>query len=339
MIIIFTIYAVLALWGVKFVANENNVLTFDQTNALKGIGIMTVFFNHMYNDYLSPHGVLHHPYFDEPFVYFETLATVLFVGMFLFFSGYGVLESIKKKGASYINQMPVKRLGTTLFNFDIAVFVFLIASLLLKVNYSTNRIILSFTGWESIGNSNWYIFAILCCYLISYISFQLFSSRRKAIILSFLLVVAYYILMEKYKFPWWYNTVFCYPAGMLYSEYKEKINTLFCRKYILSLVITSCVFVVFYKLSSNSIFCNIGAIAFSILCVLFSMKVRLNSKALIWLGANLFPIYIYQRLPMYVIDRTTPELIKNAPPMFILICVVATLIIGRYMPVIKLGKK
>lgn len=335
MIVVFAIYVVLALQNVKFVANESNVLSFDQTNALKGIGIMTVFFNHMYNDYLSPHGVLHHPYLDEPFVYFETLATVLFVGMFLFFSGYGVLESIKKKGALYVNQMPVKRLMTTLVNFDIAVFVFLLASLLLKVSYSTNCVILSFTGWESIGNSNWYIFAILCNYLITYISFKLFSSRKKALISSFLLVGVYYILMEKYKFPWWYNTIFCYPAGMLYSEYKETIN-LFCeKKYLLSLAVISVLFIVFYKFSSNSVFCNIGAIAFSLLCVLFSMKVRLNSKVLIWLGANLFPIYIYQRLPMYVIDKTIPELINNAPLFFCVICIIITLIIGRYIPVFK----
>ena len=50
MIVLFVVYAILSLWGVKFVSKSDSVLSFDQTNALKGIGIMTVFFNHMYND-------------------------------------------------------------------------------------------------------------------------------------------------------------------------------------------------------------------------------------------------------------------------------------------------
>ena len=339
MIVLFVVYAILSLWGVKFVSKSDSVLSFDQTNALKGIGIMTVFFNHMYNDYLTPYGVLHRPYIDEPFVYFETMATVLFVGMFLFFSGYGVFESVKKKGVPYINQMPVKRLGTTLFNFDIAVFVFFIASLFLKVSYTSERIILSFIGWESIGNSNWYIFAILCCYLISYISLKIFSSRKKVLLLSFFLVAVYYVLMDFFKFPWWYNTIFCYPAGMLYSEYKDKINVFLNGKYYLqSFIITFILFVAFYKFSSNSFLCNVAAIAFSFMCVLISMRVQLNSKPLIWLGTHLFPIYIYQRLPMYVIDNTCPALIKDAPPIFIIICLIVTLLIGWLVPVFKFGK-
>lgn len=339
MILFFIVYIVLALIGISFVSKDDDFLSFDQTNALKGIGIMTVFFNHVYNDYLTPNNVLHHTYLDEPFVFFESIMTGLFVGMFLFFSGYGVLESVKKKGATYINQMPVKRIGTTLFNFDIAVLVFLIANLLLHISFTHKHVLLSFLGWESIGNSNWYIFAYLCCCCFSYIALKVCTSQKIALVLIFLLVIVYYLLVSLYKQPWWHNTIFCYPAGMLYSEYKGKINLYFKQRYYLCCIVVLVVFIATFAFSSNTIMCNIASVAFCLLCVLFSMRVSLNSKPLIWLGANLFPLYIYQRLPMYVIGNWHPEVIKNAPYIFLFICIAITLIIGRFVPVLKLGKK
>lgn len=338
MVIFFAIYLILIVIGIKFRSEDNNFLSFDQTNALKGIGIMTVFFNHIYNGYLTPHGVLHHPYLDEPFVFFESTMTGMFVGMFLFFSGYGIVESVKKKGQLYIDQMPVKRLGTTLFNFDIAVLVFFVANLLLKMSLPPKVVLLSLVGWESIGNSNWYIFAILCCYLFSYISFKVCSSRQRAILLVFLLVLGYFVLMYFYKQPWWYNTIFCYPVGMLYSEYKEKINCFLGKRYLVCFVLAIITFGGSYIFYINPIMYNIAAVAFSFICVLISMKVTLRSQPLIWMGAHLFPLYIFQRLPMFVIDIWKPELIDKTPYLYLIICIIITLLIGLKVPVVKLGK-
>lgn len=36
--------------------------------------------------------------------------------------------------------------------------------------------------------------------------------------------------------------------------------------------------------------------------ILLMMKVKIGNGFLIWLGANLFPLYIYQRLPMIVLS-------------------------------------
>lgn len=300
---------------------------------------MTVFFNHIYNDYLTPHNLLHHPYFDEPFIFFESIMTGLFVGMFLFFSGYGVFESVKKKGSSYIKQLPSRRLGSTLLNYDIAVLVFLVANLFLKVELTTGKVLLAFVGWESIGNSNWYIFAILCCYLISYLSLIISTSRRKAILVSFVMFWGYYIAMSYFKYPWWYNSIFCYPIGMLFSEYKERIYMLINQHYFLSLVSVLLIFVSTFAFSSNPVLYNFSAISFCLLCVLGSMKVSLNCKGLIWLGTHLFPLYIYQRLPMYVIGQCQPQFIDKYPLLFVLFCLIVTLTIGRFAPIFKISKK
>ena len=52
--------------------------------------------------------------------------------MFLFYSGYGVMESIRKKGEAYVVAMPRHRVAGTLINFDVAVLIFLVVDLLMK---------------------------------------------------------------------------------------------------------------------------------------------------------------------------------------------------------------
>ena len=341
MVIFFIIYAILIFVGVKK-PTDNKVLSFDQTNALKGVGIMTVFFDHIYNTHLTPHHVCHHAIFDEPFYLFESTATQLFVGMFLFFSGYGVYESLKRKGDNYVKDMPVKRIGTTLLNFDLAVVCFLIVCLILQNSFSPQQIFLSLIGWESLGNSNWYIFAILFCYLASYFSFLIFKNRTHALIMVLFLSIGYIIFMSLYKQPWWYMTILCYPAGLLYSKRKDIVNSFLCDRFFLSLVVSCVSFIILYGLfliTHSPIIYNFVAIVFSLLCIVISIRVRLYSKPLIWLGAHLFPIYIYQRLPMLVIENSWPSIITEAPYAFVIICIIITIIIGGFVPVIKLGAK
>lgn len=55
----------------------------------------------------------------------------LVVVMFLFYSGYGVGESFKRKGDGYVKSMPRHRILATLLNFDVAVIVFILLGLAL----------------------------------------------------------------------------------------------------------------------------------------------------------------------------------------------------------------
>ena len=97
---------------------------------------------------------------------------LFYIAMFLFYSGYGVMESIKKKGNHYIDAIPRTRVLATLINFDIAVALFAFISLISSQDYTFSHYLLSFIGWKSVGNSNWYIFVIILCYLIVFISFR-----------------------------------------------------------------------------------------------------------------------------------------------------------------------
>jgi len=84
----------------------------------------------------------------------------LVVCMFLFYSGYGIMESFKIK-ENYVNQLPKNRIFKTLFNFDFAVLIYMLLYVFFQhKEIGLKKVLLSFIGWESFGNSNWYIFSI-----------------------------------------------------------------------------------------------------------------------------------------------------------------------------------
>ena len=80
----------------------------------------------------------------------------------------------------------------------------------------------SFTALSSIGNSNWYVFAILAMYSIVYISFK--QCKKHSMTSCVLFTILYIILMDVIKDQaWWYNIILCYPAGMILSKYKDRV--------------------------------------------------------------------------------------------------------------------
>lgn len=143
----------------------------EQCNCIKGFFIVVVFCRHI-APYLVDAGYDFSIFGDSLFRHIDGRIGQLLVAMFLFYSGYGVMESIKKKGNIYVDDIPKRRLLQTLANFDVAIVLFLIVDLCLGIHYDTKDVWLSFIGWKSIGNSNWYIFVILCCYLSTYITFK-----------------------------------------------------------------------------------------------------------------------------------------------------------------------
>lgn len=94
----------------------------------------------------------------------------LVVVMFLFYSGYGCAAQYLSKGESYLRSFPTKRILTTLINFDIAVCAFVVVALLLGKSITMRQVLLSFVCWDSVGNSNWYIFVIILCYTLFWLS-------------------------------------------------------------------------------------------------------------------------------------------------------------------------
>ena len=171
MVVFLLLFIVLCLWHIHYTKEGfyDDFLSVDKTNAIKGIFIVVVFINHIKEYYVKTGADLSH-WYDSAFFIPAKAFGQLMVVMFLFYSGYGVYESIKKKGDDYVRNIPRKKVLNTLVNFDIAVIIFACAGLLIGSKIDFLSFLLSLIAWDAVGNSNWYIFCIIACYTFTYIS-------------------------------------------------------------------------------------------------------------------------------------------------------------------------
>lgn len=285
----------------KFYLKEYNddYLSKENTSSIKGIFILLIFFSHSLS-YVS--------YNEYSFIInkFVLIFGQLVVTMFLFYSGYGIFESYKNKGKEYIHNFPKKRILKTLINFDLVVILYLILYFIINKNIPIKQTIFSFIGWDSLGNSNWYIFDILVLYGISYFSFKIFNNKKYILIFNWTLSILFILFLMLYKQDWWYNTILCFPFGMTYSYFKDKINIILKdnKKYLIIILLTIISTYILRRYSNiNNFYYEIYAILFSLFVVLLSRKIIFKNKILKFFGDNLFWIYILQRFPMIILSN------------------------------------
>lgn len=162
----------------------------------------------------------------------------------------------------------------------------------------------SLVGVTSVGNSNWYIFAILCMYLSSYVAAMITSDYKKQLFLVSVFACIYFSTLVYLGFPSrFYCTIMCYPFGTFLSIYKDKILKLIKeREWIVGII---CVLLIgaTYKFRANDIIMNISSIEFVLFIVWFLYFFEIKNNVLYFLGQHGFSIFILQRIPAILITR------------------------------------
>ena len=201
----FGLFVILCLYKVQLRPKNGesymtDYMSIEKTMAIKGIFIIIVFFSH-FNSYVT---------FSSPaelqYAKIFKLIGQAMVTLFLFYSGFGVMESIKKKGTAYVNKIPVTRILGTYFRFDIAVLIFIVVRAVSGMTFPVSQYLLSFTGWDSVGNSNWYIFAVVIAYFITFVSFKVSQLLTKMVPPPFLLICRQYLLLSAVLLMFWFFT-------------------------------------------------------------------------------------------------------------------------------------
>lgn len=318
-LIILFIFTIITSKPVKY--NED-YLSKRYTNIIKGIFLIFVFIKHFIS-YKIP---FQDNWIDSIGITLLNKMGQLIVTLFLFYSGYGVMESIKNKGENYIKTFPKKRILTTLINFDIAVLIYMFASkYFINHPFSISKLLLSLIGWDTFGNSNWYIFAIIILYFITYLSVKSFKNRNHQVISIFIGTLLYTVLLSFYKETYWYNTAFCFVFGVAYSAYKENLEKWILGKEWLLIIYFLALYVISYLLKANMVWYHIYTIAFTAIIVLFTRKIQIKNAILQWVGKNLFPMYIFQRLPMMLLKDI--DYFKNNTYIFFITALIITVLI------------
>ena len=272
--------------------------------AIKGAFTFIVMCSHS-RDYLT----LSNGFLDQSFNTITNMIGQLMVAPFFFYSGYGIFESVKKK-RGYIQEFPKRRLLPTWLSFAICIVLYFFFNLLRKKRYDVRTILFAFIGWESIGNSNWFMFVTFALYVLFYIAFRIKKENYKSGLIFFsMLSLALFVYLYYTKQSYWCNTLFCFSAGMWYSFLKNKIDYYVSenRNYWTAVFFTFFLFLVLYYIAfwkdvslPFSIFrpflFGLCAIMFCILIILFTVKIQIRSSFCIFLGKHVFSIYILQRI-------------------------------------------
>ena len=219
------------------------------------------------------------------------------------------MESIKKKGFTYVKDIPFKRFFKLFYHMVIAVLLYVVMNFFLGNAFSFKKTMLAFTGWISIGNSNWYILAVFVVYIITFFSFVVFRKYKYlAVTAVTILSVAYvYLLMRIGKESWYYNTLILYAAGMWYSLLKKYIEAVLMKNDIIYLVTGVMIVALYYYVYLNRVkgieWYSVWGILFMTLVLMLTMKLKISNRILNFFGSHVFSIYILQRIPMAVLTR------------------------------------
>lgn len=302
---------VISLLGIKYRNSrieEHMCLT--QTSSINGIFVMFVFLRH-FGQYIS------YEKYDLIFHSLDNKLGQLIVTTFLFYSGYGVMYSIMNKD-NYVSTLP-RRILRILLQFDMAIVLFIVANAIIGKYFSLSDYLLSFVCWTSIGNSNWYVLAILCMYLVSYIATVLFPEKHLyALLVIFLGCFIYIFLMHiGGKEQYVYDTIFCYPLGGFYALYYGRICCFISKKKcnpllncLSAFAICVCSHILSKQISYPLIklfFVEIKSASFVWTIVALTTIFVFSNPLLTWLGKYVFEIYILQRIPMLIFQDAIPN--------------------------------
>ena len=311
---------------------HDDFLSKEKTDSIRGIFILLIVLKHSL-PYIKRAAYAYEGYGDIAVDVFFGYMSQLVVVMFLIYSGYGVGESYKHKGENYVKQMPRHRILSTFLNFDVAVILYILLVIVLGHELSFKQAALSLTGWESVGNSNWYIFVILMCYSFTYLSLR-WSLPNRGCQVAIVFVLCFFAIMflSQFKKTCWYNTILCYPLGFLFSAFKKQFVKCF-KNYYWIVAAVLLLFLALLHWCPTDLFClsyNAYGMVFGLLVMLLTMKVGISNGLLQWAGKKLFPIYIYMHMPMLAMEAKWPSLIDTQPALFVIISLIITLVIAFF---------
>ena len=260
----------------------------------------------------------------------------IFVGSFLFFSGYGLYISHKTKN-DYYEHFVLKRI--------VPIFV---------AYLTTSLVYYLYKGIDS--TYTWYVIAIIVCYFAFYLTFRNNKNEIISILIITLVLFVYMIVCNFLMLGgWWYNVIFMFVVGILYARH-ERIIVKFLKRFHLPLLIISIILTVvfryyghYYESAVYSVrkenlydlysfyiilFRFLASFSFTLSVLLISLKVKFKNIVLDLYGKISLELYLIQGLFVqsfaycYFIKDVKPlYYIKNIP-LYILVVLVLSTIAG-----------
>lgn len=274
----------------------------ERTSMINGIFIWIVFLSHMRGYGMNLFGT------DLLVAKGIGLLGQCCVATFFFYSGFGIMSSLQRKGRRYALQLITRRFPMLLLHMTIAVCLFWVLQTFYGKQYGLTHVLLSFVGWSNLGNSSWFIFISLISYLLivaSYILCRKAGESAVAIFTAFLLL--FVIFFVRHRGSWWYDTCLCIPAGMLFCIWRPVIESTIAKlcipAWIWGIILVPVSLCLYSFMPWRPYYNNLSAIlfAFGVTLVFSCISLRTVPDFLRWSGGPaLFYLFIFQRIPMII---------------------------------------
>lgn len=327
---------------------QEEPLALDTSKCIQGFAAVAIIFHHMTQDLMERSGPL----------MFLSECGVLFVGVFFFFSGYGLYTSLKTK-KDYLKGFIRKRFVTVLVPFYMCNFIFVIASCIGGAKYEGKEIFDVLSGWIMLNNHMWYIVEIAILYLVFFILYSLIKNRTVATVLmsAFVLGMMYFSLQLahgedyscRYWFmgEWWYNASLLFVVGIIVSKHADVLRKIARKAYwVLVPVFGFLVWFLgkktFFMLQTVSYWSEVPGgdkaigdklrclsvqlpwiLCFVLLLLLIMMKVRIGNPVLKFLGSISLELYLIHNLFLRGLQDGSMFKVKSASMYMILTVLMA----------------
>lgn len=217
---------------------QEEPLSLETSKAIQGFCAVAIIIHHLAQDLMDRAGIL------KEFSEFG----VLFVGVFFFFSGYGLYTSLKTKD-NYLKGFLKKRLKTILIPFYVCIAVFVVAVCICGQTFDAKRLVSVLTGWSLINDNMWYIVEIAILYILFFVIYRLIKNRTVATavmsVCTIGMIVGSLLLGHGsdmscsfwFMGEWWYNSTFLFIIGILVSKHSDSLRKIARKGYIFFLIL------------------------------------------------------------------------------------------------------
>lgn len=285
---------VLVLIGVVFIAfsrplagEKADVFDRDTTATIRGVAVLGIILHHIHNRLL----------FGSPIL---LSVGYLATGMFFFVSGYGNTLSLGKSQTVDLKWI-IRKFSKIYIPYFVVYWVYYIFDVLLypsEVPSFTETVKDIFT--ISLPNMvTWFPKIILLCFLLHWVVKKLLRNAKLQFVAISVVLCGAVLVMWKLDFGgYWYNSVLCYPFGVIVAIEKERLMKIIDGKlrrvlfFAFSVILFGALFVT-SRYTGNLPYIQIPCAAvFSLMCFAFTTLFRTETKFMSWVGNNSFEFYL-----------------------------------------------
>lgn len=285
---------------IKFRSRE--LFAKEDTYSLRGLCMLAIIVHHIYQFSIIKFQYDYDAVTSNLFQSFGYLGT----SVFFLLSGYGLFSSLKKHEPvtwSYVRKHMQKLIAPFLFIWFCDLCLCIIYGNVNMHSILTSLITFGLVGG---GNSLWFLKEIIVIYLLLFFVFAITNNDKVKLLTIFILSIIF-VFLSAYKWNlinMWWNSVLCFPLGMLCAQNRCRIGRLISNKWKL-FVLWSVFFISFLlsRFCQSSLcpdsFIVIAPIPMIISSLLFSISVigtiryvKFNGLILDYIGKNSLIFYL-----------------------------------------------